>query len=76
MADFHRDLNWFLKFLPRFNGVAFFKHVPVHVIIELDTCLQGLGAVCKIQVHALNIPLSFQNYTIVHLEMLQCISGN
>ena len=41
--DFHRDLNWFRKFLPQFNGTAFFNHSPVHMTIELDACLVDLG---------------------------------
>ena len=48
--NFHRDLNWFCKFLPKFNGRAFFSHSPVQATIELDACLQGLGAVCMNQV--------------------------
>ena len=68
--DFHRDLNWFLKFLPTFNGVSFFKHISIQATIELDACLQGLGAVCNNQIYAIKIPPNFQNYTIVHLEML------
>ena len=28
-TDFKRDLNWFIKFLPSFNGVAFFQ-TPTH----------------------------------------------
>ena len=43
--NFHRDLNWLKKCLPKFNGTAFFVHHPVQATIELDACLQGLGAV-------------------------------
>ena len=39
--NFHRDLNWFRKFLPQFNGTAFFNHSPVQMTIELDACLVG-----------------------------------
>ena len=41
----YRDLNWFQKFLPQLNGKAFFVHRPVQATIDLDACLQGLGAV-------------------------------
>ena len=51
--DFHRDLNWFKKFLPQFNGTAFFNHSPVHMKIELDARLVGLGAICMNQVYAI-----------------------
>ena len=39
-----RDINWFQKFLPSFNGVAIFDHRPIAHEIELDACLQGVGA--------------------------------
>ena len=39
-----RDINWFQKFLPSFNGVAIFDHRPIAHEIHLDACLQGLGA--------------------------------
>ena len=68
--EFHRDLNWFKKFLPKFNGTAFFIHRPVQATIELDACLQGLGAVYLNQVYAIHIPQYCKNFSIVHLEML------
>ena len=42
--DFKRDLNWFLEFIPKFNGKAFISHQPITEEIELDASLQGLGA--------------------------------
>ena len=71
--SFHRDLNWFSRFLPKFNGKAFFSHSPVQATVELDACLQGLGAVCMNQVHAMKIPVHLHNYSIVHLEMLNIL---
>ena len=44
--DFHRNLNWFCKFVSKFNGLAFFVYKNVNYEIELDACLQGLGARC------------------------------
>ena len=69
--DFQRDLNWFCRFLTSFNGVAFFSHQPVHQHIELDAPLQGMGAVCGNEVYAVPIELGYENYQIVHLEMLK-----
>ena len=43
-TDFKRDLNWFLNFIPKFNGIAFIDHNPITEKIELDASLQGLGA--------------------------------
>ena len=71
--NFHRDLNWFKKFLPKFNGTAFFVHRPIQATIELDACLQGLGAVYMNQVYAIPIPQYCQNFSIVHLEMLNIL---
>ena len=28
--EFHRDLNWFTNFIPKFNGTAFFVHQNIH----------------------------------------------
>ena len=71
--NFHRDLNWFQKFLPQFNGKAFFVHRPVQATIELDACLQGLGAVYTNQVYAVPIPEYRFQFSIVHLEMLNIL---
>ena len=40
------------------------------MVIELDACLEGLGAICQNQVYSIKIPQKFENYSIVHLEML------
>ena len=43
-TDFERDLNWFLNFIPKFNGIAFIAHNIITEKIELHASLQGLGA--------------------------------
>ena len=41
--DFNRDLRWFAKFLPLYNGVnLLYDHRPIHQTLELDACLTGL----------------------------------
>ena len=72
-CEFRRDLNWFTKFLPNFNGVAFFNHKPIHTHVELDASLQGLGAMCGQEIYAIALPRGFQNYNIVHLEMINIL---
>ena len=74
--DFHKDIAWFLKFLPVFNGITYFKKVEVDKDqnLFLDASLTGLGGVWKNRVYAtpvINIP-NF-HLTIVHLEMLNVI---
>ena len=71
--DFHRDVQWFTKFAHNFNGTAFFKHENLQGDIELDASLQGLGAKCGSYVYAISIPLGYENYNIVHLEMLNIL---
>ena len=68
-----RDINWFQKCLPTFNGVTFFDQRQVDGAIELDASLQGLGAVWGSQIYALSIPLGYLNFQIVHLEMLNIL---
>ena len=45
-TDCKRDLNWFNKFIPLYNGVLLYDHKPVDFSLELDTCLTGLAGVC------------------------------
>ena len=71
--EFHRDLNWFKKFLTKFNGTAFFEHRPVQATIELDACFQVLGAIYRNQVYAFPIPRYCDSFSIVHLEMLNIL---
>ena len=72
-TDFRRDLNWFTNFVPKFNGTAFFVHNKIHHEIELDACLQGLGARWGNRVYALRLPDSLANMTIVHYEMFNIL---
>ena len=71
--DFHRDLKWFQNFIPKFNGTAFFVYQNICYEIELDACLQGLGARCGDQVYTIPIPLNYEGMGIVYLEMLNIL---
>ena len=71
--DFKRDLNWFLTFLRQYNGVTFYDNQEIQETIFLDASLQGLGGAFNNEVYALTIPLGFQNYDIVHLEILNIV---
>ena len=53
--DFLKDLAWFLKFAPKFNGTSFFNHDHIHAKIELDAYLGGLSAYFNDQIYA--VPL-------------------
>ena len=71
--EFHRDLDWFCKFVPKFNGSAFFVHKHVHHEIELDACLQGLGARWGNEIYSIPVNIGYESMTIVHLEMLNIL---
>ena len=71
--EFQKDLNWFNTFLLQYNGITFYdKPIPQHKVF-LDASLQGLGGVLKNMVYTLQIPTGFNNYTIVHLEILNIV---
>ena len=73
---FHSDLDWFLRFLPSYNGVTFLRksEIPNSQTLHVDTSLTGLGGVWNKEVYATPI---FNVYgfdlKIVHLEMLNLI---
>ena len=70
--DFFRDIQWFLKFLPAFNGVTFFRKSPIPRLdsLHLDTCLSGLGAIWNHRVYSTPIiPIPKFTLSIVNLEM-------
>ena len=71
--DAKRDINWFLIFLPTFNGTTFFEYRPINVTMELDASLQGLGARWGNQVYTLTIPLGHNTFNICYLEMLNIL---
>ena len=71
--DFKRDLRWFAKFLPHYNGVSLYNHKLVDLTLELDVCLTGFGGRCGRYVYHLPIERGFRNWTIVHLEMVNIL---
>ena len=71
--DFSRDLRWFKKILPKYNGISLYTHKKHDHIIELDACLTGLGGRCGDMVYHLAIPKGFRNLDIVHLEMVNIL---
>ena len=49
--NFHRDIQWFRKFLTKFNGKMYFVKEKVHGMVRLDVCLTGMGAIYKNEVY-------------------------
>ena len=52
--DFHKDIQWFLAFLPSNNGVSYITKTEVDhdQTLFLDACLTGMGAVWRNGVYA------------------------
>ena len=75
-GEFYQDLDWFVKFLPHFNGVTYIsrKLIDESQSLYLDACLTGMGAVWRDRVYATPI-VQIPNFilTIVHLEMLNVV---
>ena len=68
--DFKRDIQWFARFLPLYNGVSIYGHMSPDQTLELDACLTGLGGRWRNMVYYLTIPLGYRAMTIVHLEII------
>ena len=72
-VEFHRDLNWFIKFLDIFNGKSFFKKRKYHHLVDLDACLTGMGAVCNTEIYTVKTPVMYEQANIATLEMLNIL---
>ena len=66
-------MKWFSTFFRQFNGVVYYEVKPVQAELHLDACLTGFGGTFDNQCYALPIPKDFNNYSIVHLEMLNIV---
>ena len=71
--EFLKDLAWFLKFAPQFNGTSFFNHAHIHAKIELDASLEGLGAYFNDHIYAIPLCRGDNQFHIVQLEMLNVL---
>ena len=75
-GEFYQDLDWFITFLPHFNGVTYISRKPIDDAqsLHLDACLTGMGAMWRDRVYATAI-VQIPNFilTIVHLEMLNIV---
>ena len=71
--EFHKDIRWFLTFLPTYNGISYIKKTEVEDSQSLfsDACLTGMGAVWQNKVYATPIHnFGDLKLSIVHFEML------
>ena len=74
--SFYNDINWFIRFLPSFNGVAYIQRdIMIHAdSLYLDACLTGIGGVWASRVYTSPLHLlPMQGLTIVCYEMVNFI---
>ena len=55
------------------DWTSYYDHNPVHHVLELDTCLTGLGGRWQNVVYHLLIVQHYKNLGIVHLEMVNIL---
>ena len=74
--EFHKDISWWKKFLPMYNGVGIMWMLQVKQPDEIatsDACLTGMGAVCSKQYLKLQFPDDWKGKNIAILELLAVI---
>ena len=74
--DFHKDLAWFLVFLPEFNGVTYIRkfEIPHNHTLHVDASLTGLGGIWNDEDYATPIfNVDQRALKIVHFEMLNLV---
>ena len=75
-GEFRKDLAWFIRFLPEYNGIVFIDKQKLHgnETLYIDAFLTGIGGVWNDKVYStpiFGIPQRFIN--IANLEMLNIL---
>ena len=71
-----KDLQWWGRFLPQYNGVSIMwmqQCTSVDEVFSTDACLTGLGGICGDEYFHAQFPeciTTDNRYTIAHLEMV------
>ena len=74
--SFYQDIDWFIRFLPSFNEVAYIQRdMMTHAnSLYLDAFLTGIGGVWASRVYTSPLHLlPVQGLTIVHYEMISFV---
>ena len=74
--DFHKDVEWFINFLPLFSGsTKIFKEEVSHInSLHIDACLTGVGGVWNNKVYLAPIPTFVGlDLNITQLEMINVL---
>lgn len=74
-SDFKKDIQWFLDFLPAYNGKTFIRELQTRYTVELDSSLTGCGAIMRDSYYSTQFPefILQEHHPIVHLEMLNLV---
>jgi hypothetical protein len=69
---FIADVDWFLTFLPTFNGILLIRETREEVTVNADACLLGGGAICQGEAYRSKFPNHIRDahLSISHLELL------
>ena len=75
-SEFQKDLEWFLSFLPLYNGVHLIQSEP-DICMEVDSCLSGCGGICNNELYHTTFPdfILQRGLSISQLEMLNLAVG-
>ena len=74
--EFVKDITWWLKFLPMFNGtgIMWMYHIKQpDKIVTLDTCLEAMGAICGKEFIKCKFPKKWRGTNIAYLELMAVI---
>ena len=76
--DIRKDISWFVKFLPVFNGSTTYNHgdIAFEHTPAIDACLHGVGGVWNENVYTTTLPRFIKDNeqsNITHLEMVNII---
>ena len=74
--EFHQDIDWFLRFLPLYNGITCIKKAPIEGqdTLYLEACLTDMGVVLQNRVYATpRCDIVGFELNIAHLEMLNLV---
>ena len=51
-TDFKKDVNWFLMFLPQYNGIHLLNPFRPDITVEVDSCLTGCRGLCVREIYS------------------------
>ena len=75
-TEFKKDVRWWLKFLPQFDGVGILWMLQVKqpdCVAASDACLKTMGAVSDREYIKCEFPEEWQFSNIAHLELLAIV---